>query len=169
MSVKKILLVLIISFFSFFSCKKYDALGKEIKFHELYKAHWLLGDWEKKDSLGILTESWTTLDDSTYIGTSYYILNSNDTVHFEKIQLMEDKNMLIYTATVRGENNNKPISFRMIEDKDSLLVFENKKHDYPQKIRYELEIDNSILATVSGTQNKKESSQSYLLQSKREE
>lgn len=145
----------------FFSCKKYDEFGKEIKYHELYKAHWLLGEWEKNDSIGSLKEIWTTLDDSTYQAKSYYIINKKDTVHNESIELMQDGEFLIYSAKVMGENNNQSIPFQLIEDTDSLVVFENKKHDFPQKIQYKLLKDTSIVATISGIDKEKKSTQSY--------
>jgi len=116
------------------SCNKYDAKGNLIKsYDELQKAKWLIGDWEKADSLGILKELWASQDDSTFTGQSYYIQNEKDTLHFEQIELTQDGEHLIYTATVRGENNDSPIPFQMTKDDDSLLVFENPKHDYPQK------------------------------------
>jgi hypothetical protein len=49
----------------------------------------------------------------------------------------------------------------MTKDEDSLLVFENPKHDYPQKIQYKLLKDGSLIATVSGKQNGKSSSENY--------
>lgn len=154
--------------FIFFSCKKYDHKGKEIIYQKLYKANWLLGDWQKTDSIGVLTESWKTENDSTFKGNSYFILNNKaqDTVHSETIELMEDMEHLIYSATVIGQNNDEPVPFQMTEITDSLLVFTNPKHDYPQKIQYKLNKDNSILATVSGKIKSKESSESYLMQKK---
>ena len=146
----------------FISCNKYDANGNLIKdYDELQKAKWLLGEWEKKDSLGTLKELWQIKDDSTFIGQSYYIINNKDTVHNEQIELMQDKKHLIYTATVKGENNDEPVPFQMMKDEDSLLVFENPKHDFPQKIQYQLKKNNSIVATISGNQNGKTSSESY--------
>lgn len=149
------------------SCNKYDANGKLIKeYEQIDKASWLLGNWEKKDSLGVLTESWQTLDDSTFVGQSFFVTPKKDTVHQETIELMQNEDFLIYTATVKGENNGEPTRFQMTENVDSLLVFENPKHDYPQKIRYELNIDKSIFITISGTQRGKVSSESYLMQKK---
>jgi hypothetical protein len=149
------------------ACNKYDANGKLIKeYEELDKAKWLLGDWELKDSLGTLTESWQTLDDSTYVGQSFYITAKKDTVHRETIELMQKGEFLIYSATVKGENNDEATPFQMTDCTDSLLVFENPKHDYPQKIRYQLNIDKSILAIVSGTQNGKQSDDSYIMKKK---
>lgn len=153
---------IVCALFFLHSCKKYDANGNEIIFEELYKAHWVLGDWQMEDSLGVLTESWTQIDDSTCNGSTYYIKNKKDTIHFETMELMQNEDLLIYTSTVKGENGNQAVSYRLIEDNDSLLVFENKKHDYPQKIAYSKENDTTIKAVIQGIQNKKQKTDSYL-------
>ena len=146
------------------SCNKYDAKGNLIKkYDELQKATWLLGDWEKTDSLGTLKEIWSSKDDSTFIGQSYYIQNKKDTIHDEQIELMQDGEYLIYTATIKGENNDKSISFQMTNDQDSLFVFENPKHDYPQKIAYRLMKNKGLSITVSGKENGKVTSELYYL------
>ena len=145
-----------------FSCNKYDAKGNLIKsYEEIQKANWLLGEWEKTDSLGTLKEIWTSQDDSTFVGESYYIQNKKDTLHKEQIELTQDSNHLIYKATVLGENNDAPVPFQMTKDADSLLVFENPKHDYPQKIQYKLLKNGSLIATISGKQRGKFSSENY--------
>ena len=150
------------------SCSKYDSKGNLIKsYDELQKANWLLGEWEKTDSLGTLKEIWTSEDDSTFIGESYYIQNEKDTLHNEQIELMQDGDHLIYAATVEGENNDTAIPFQMTKAEDSLLVFENPKHDYPQKIQYKLMKNGSIVATISGKQRKKISSESYPMTKKK--
>ena len=146
------------------SCNKYDSKGNLIKsYDELQKAKWLLGDWEKTDSLGTLKEIWVIKDDSTFVGQSYYIQNKKDTLHNEQIELIQDGEHLIYSATVKGENNDTAIPFQMTKDEDSLLVFENPKHDYPQKIQYKLFKNNSLVATVSGKQKGKISSENYAM------
>jgi len=148
--------------FSAISCKKYDVNGNIIKdYEELEKAQWILGEWEKTDSLGKLEEKWVQQDDSTYIGQSYYIINKKDTLHNEQIELMQVDEHLIYKATIKGENNDASIPFQMVIDEDSILVFENPKHDYPQKIEYKLSKSNILTATISGKQNGKKSTESY--------
>ena len=144
------------------SCKKYDLNGKEIVYKELYKANWLLGNWQKTDSIGTLTESWKTENDSTFSGTSYFVINK-DTIHSESLELMEDSEHLIYTAAVIGQNDDQPVPFQMTEIKDSLIIFTNPKSAFPRKIEYKLNKDDTILATISGKINKKESSESYLM------
>jgi hypothetical protein len=144
------------------SCKKYDNNGNEIKsFNELAKAKWLIGEWEKKDSLGTLKEIWQNEDDSTFVGKSYYLQNDKDTLFNEQIELIQEKDHLIYRATIVGENNDEPVPFQLTKATDSLLIFENPKHNYPQKIEYQLKKSKNITATISGKQNGKWSSESY--------
>lgn len=154
--------LLTILLLSIVSCNKYDANGNIIKnYDELEKANWMLGEWEKTDSLGKLREIWERLDDSTFVGLSYYIQNEKDTLHNEQVELMQNGDHLIYTATIKGENNDSPIPFQMTKDEDSLLVFENPKHEYPQKIQYKLMKNGSLVATISGKQNGKNSAENY--------
>ena len=151
-----------------FSCNKYDAKGNLIKnYEELEKAKWLVGEWEKTDSLGTLIEIWQPNNDSTYTGQSYYIQNEKDTIHNEQIELLQDQEHLIYSAMVKGENNNKAIPFQLTKDEDSLLVFENPKHDYPQKLEYRLLKNKSVSITVSGKERGKTSKATYLLNKKK--
>lgn len=160
---KKIILsIFTILLISMISCNKYDANGNIIKdYEELEKANWMLGEWEKTDSLGTLKEIWKRLDDSTFIGLSYYIQNKKDTVHNEQVELMQNGEHLIYTTTIKGENNDSPIPFQMTKDEDSLLVFENPKHNFPQKIEYKLAKNNILTAKITGKLNGKSNTQSY--------
>jgi len=154
--------IIVILLISIVSCNKYDANGNIIKdYEELGKANWMLGEWEKTDSLGTLREIWERLDDSTFIGLSYYIQNKKDTLHNEQVELIQDGEHLIYTTTIKGENNDLPIQFQMTTDEDSLLVFENPKHEYPQKIQYKLMKNGSLVATITGKQNGKNSAENY--------
>lgn len=154
--------IIAILLLSIVSCNKHDANGNIIKdYEELEKANWMLGEWEKTDSLGTLREIWERLDDSTFVGLSYYIQNKKDTLHNEQVELMQDGEHLIYTTTIKGENNDSPIPFQMTKDEDSLLVFENPKHEYPQKIQYKLMKNGSLIATISGKQNGKNSAENY--------
>jgi hypothetical protein len=160
--------LLILVLLAIVSCNKYDAKGNLIKeYNELAKAKWLEGKWEKTDSLGTLIEIWQPKNDSTFSGQSYYIQNEKDTIHNELIELIQDQEYLIYSATVKGENNNTAIPFQLTKDEDSLLVFENPKHDYPQKLEYRLLKNKGISIVVSGKVKGKASATTYLLSKKK--
>ena len=167
MRIKFSLIILGFALLLISSCNKYDANGNLIKdYDELEKASFLIGNWQKIDSTGTLEETWKTENDSTFLGTSYFVQNKKDTLHSEQIELIENNKNLIYKATVKGENNNQPVAFQLTNADDSLLVFENPKHDYPQKITYTLQKNNTLKATVSGKINGKSNSNSYLFSKK---
>ncbi|WP_395043114.1 DUF6265 family protein [Flavobacterium sp.] len=157
------IIIAVLSIIVLQSCNKYDANGRLIKeYEELDKAKFLLGDWEKTDSIGTLIENWKTENDSTFLGKSFFVINK-DTIRRESIEMMQDKEHLLYTSTIIGENNDEPIPYQMTQSTDSLLVFENPKYDYPKKITYKLTGEKRITATISGILKGKNSSESYQL------
>ncbi len=134
--------------------------NSEKKFDKLDKLNWLIGNWEQKLPDGILVENWTKDNDSTFSGKSYFI-NKKDTVHFENINLHQDLELLTYTSTVVGQNNDKPVDFKLISDADNTFVFDNPIHDYPQKITYKKVTETNLIATISGKQQGKLTQESY--------
>jgi hypothetical protein len=131
------------------------------QFDQLEKMNWLLGHWENTTPEGYLTETWTKTNDSTFSGQTYFIINKKDTVHNESIVLTQVNDELIYRPTVKGQNNDEPVDFKLNSDIENAFSFENPKHDYPQKIVYKKTTENSLVATISGMQQGKQSSESY--------
>jgi hypothetical protein len=146
----------------FFSCEK----KSEKNFEQLEKMNWLIGNWENKIDEGLLTETWTKENDSTFSGTTYFIINKKDTVHSETILLKQLNNQLIYSPTVKGQNNDEPVDFKLSLENENTFTFENLKHDYPQKIVYKKVNENSLVATISGIQQGKQSTESYPMKKK---
>jgi hypothetical protein len=54
----------------------------------------------------------------------------------------------------------------MTSDSENTFVFENPKHNYPQKIVYKKVNENSLVATISGMQQGKQSTESYPMKRK---
>jgi hypothetical protein len=146
-----ILLLLVI-----ISCKNKDEKGNE----KITKANWILGKWETKTADGNLSESWKQVNDSTFQGESFFI-KGKDTLHFENITLQQKGEDLFYSATVKGQNENKAVAFKMTVGTEKQLIFENPKHDYPQKITYTLITKDSLVAAISGVQLGKPSSEKF--------
>jgi hypothetical protein len=130
------------------------------KFEKLKKMEWLVGNWEQKLPDGIVTETWTKENDSTFSGKSFFI-KEKDTIHLESIVLTQKDDNLLYIPTVSGQNNNEPTTFTMVSDAENTFSFENPTHDYPQKITYKKISDTNLLATISGKQQGKQSQESY--------
>jgi hypothetical protein len=139
---------------TFASCQKTKEVSK------IVVANWLLGNWENKSDDGHLLENWKKVNDSLYDGESYFI-KGKDTLHFEKIQMKQKGEALFYIATVKGQNNDKPITFVRNDTIEKQLVFENPKHDFPQKIMYSQITKESIVIQISGIQQGKPSSERY--------
>jgi hypothetical protein len=138
----------------------------EKQFEKLEKMNWLVGQWENTTAEGHLTETWNKVNDSTFTGQTYFIINKKDTVHNESIVLTQVGDDLIYRPTVKGQNNDEAVDYKLTSDAENSFSFENPKHDYPQKIVYKKVNDMSLVATISGKQQGKPSTESYPMQRK---
>lgn len=138
------------------SCKNSETAEKD----QIKSANWLLGKWESKIDEGDLSENWKQVNDSTFQGESFFI-KGKDTLHFESITLQQKGEELFYNATVKGQNENKAVPFRLTSKTEKQLVFENPKHDYPQKIIYTQISKDSLVASISGVQLGKPSAEKF--------
>ena len=145
-------------------CKKEHAITPKA-FAEIEKVSWLIGNWENISKEGTLLESWEKKNDSTLIGTSFFIQNK-DTIFTEQIALEEREKELFYIPTVSDQNNGKPVSFMLTSATKKQLVFENPAHDFPQKITYNAIGKDSLIAEVSGLQNGKMHSEVFNMKKK---
>jgi len=118
----------------------------------VFKKHLFLGTWQT-DSDELIFEEWTYVNDNLYTGKTYYI-SGNDTTFIETLRLCYIDNIFCYCATVQGHNDNKEIVFRLkhIENHGEKLTFENREHDFPQRIVYEFSSNNTMTAAVDGTE-----------------
>jgi hypothetical protein len=138
------------------SCKNNETTEKD----KIKTANWLLGKWETKTADGNLSENWIQLNDSTFQGESFFV-KGKDTLHSESIVLQQKGEYLFYNAKVKGQNDDKPVPFKLTLGNDKQLIFENPKHDYPQKITYDLINKDSLTASISGIQLEKSSSEKF--------
>jgi hypothetical protein len=140
------------------SCKNAETLEKD----KIKTADWLIGKWENVSPEGTLTETWSKVNDSTFQGSSYFI-KGKDTIHFETIKLQQKGETLTYNATVKGQNNDEAVAFELTTSTEKGLVFENPKHDYPQKISYTKDANNTLTAEISGKLQGKLSSEKFVM------
>ncbi|KLT70204.1 MULTISPECIES: DUF6265 family protein [unclassified Flavobacterium] len=143
------------------SCQKKATVEKD----KIKVADWLIGNWENKNPDGVLTENWQKLNDSTFSAASYFI-KGKDTIHFESIVLAQLGETLTYKATVKGQNDGKAVSFPSTISNEKQLVFENPKHDYPQKITYTKGANNTMTAEISGKLQGKLTTERFIMTKK---
>jgi len=76
-----------------------------------------------------------------------YLEVGGETVAHEYLRIEVDEGLLVFTAIPSGQTET---SFTQIELTDSLVVFANPEHDFPQRVRYQLQTDGSLLAQIEG-------------------
>nr|WP_294787728.1 DUF6265 family protein [uncultured Flavobacterium sp.] len=146
------------------SCKKEAKTEIPVKsYPNLAKANWFIGEWGNKSTDGELTERWKKENDSVYLGESYFVVGEKDTVFAEKVRLEELNGKLNYIVSVPGQNKELPVSFEMTSSTDNQIVFENPKHDYPNKIIYNLIEKDSLLAEISGLKKGKPFTEKFVM------
>jgi len=69
------------------------------------------------------------------------------TSEFEQLRLKAEGDRIVYVAAPSGQ---KETSFSSITIADTLMVFENTAHDFPQRIIYRRRGADSIIARIEG-------------------
>jgi hypothetical protein len=69
-------------------------------------------------------------------------------VEYEQLRIEEKDGRLVFTAQPSGQPEG---SFTSITLTDSLVVFENTAHDFPQRVAYSRGRDGSLEAWIEGT------------------
>jgi len=139
-------------------CSWTTAPGGQIK-----KAAWLLGTWENKTSRGSIYEAWVKVNDHEFSAKSY-ALKEKDTMVFENIRLVQEEGKLFYVPTVKNQNGGLPVRFALKTINDTLLVFENPQHDFPQVISYAKIDKDHLIAEISGVKNGQQRKQTFPMQ-----
>lgn len=121
---------------------------------------WVAGKWKITTGNGVIAESWQLVNDSTLEGKSYFIKTNKDSIPQESLQLAYRDGNWYYISTVNGQNDNKPVRFKIIFQKGTEFISENPAHDFPQRIAYR-RINNQIFASIEGRKNGKYSKQNF--------
>jgi hypothetical protein len=119
---------------------------------DIQKLEWLLATWKDSSAEGQLFEIWNKISDTVYKGQSFMLVK-NDTVFYETIALQQRDSGLFYTPIVRNQNEGKSVSFKLVSDSAGEFVFENKAHDFPQRIIYKNPRPDSLYARIEGEDN----------------
>jgi hypothetical protein len=116
---------------------------------DIGRLHWMLGNWKSKIGSMIIEEKWVLSGDTMMLGSSRSLVN-NVLKSSETVAIKMVKDSLFYEVTVYNQNDGKPVLFKMVNINDTLVRFENKKHDFPTQIEYIKLSDSTCLAEISG-------------------
>ena len=111
--------------------------------------HALEGTWGMQSRKGMSYETWKASGEHSISGLSYR-LNGTDTLNQEQLKLVKKGNDIFYISIVTGQNNQEPISFKLLETKNSTFTFDNPSHDFPQRIIYKFSGNDSLHARIEG-------------------
>ena len=75
-------------------------------------------------------------------------LAEDDTLFYEQLAISSNNGILIFWATVQGQNNDQPVGFALKGGKTDSLIFENPSHDFPNRISYHRKADSSLFVRV---------------------
>jgi hypothetical protein len=101
---------------------------------------WLVGAWGG----GSTEERWTPTKGGAMLGVSRTV-KGDRMVAFEYLRIVERDGGLVYVAQPGGRS---PTEFVLTDLTDTRAVFENPRHDSPQRIVYELDSDDSMSASI---------------------
>ena len=114
---------------------------------------WLQGCWAQITSERTVEEQWMAPRAGLMLGIGRTTNAAGDTlIQYEQTKIQQHGNALVFTASPSAQATD---SFTAIAVSDSSVTFENKKHDFPQRVGYTLKADGSLAAWIEGTQGGK--------------
>ena len=111
---------------------------------ELKQLAWLSGTWVLEGDGKKTEEHWRPLQGTTLLGSSHTYDDSR-TYSFEHLRITAMRGTIAYVAMPGG---GKSVVFPLAKLEPGVVVFENEKHDHPQRIRYE-KTKAGVTATIS--------------------
>jgi len=112
------------------------------------RLHWIAGCWQQQTPSRhrSIDEQWMMPRAGTMFGMSRTIRNDS-LVEFEHLQIFERNGRAVYHAEPSGKT---PADFEAPVVSDTLVVFENFAHDFPQRIIYRRLGPDSLVARIEG-------------------
>jgi len=114
----------------------------------------LAQDWVMETHKGKIIESWIMLKDSLN-GKSYRHSLEGKSVLTETLVIKKINGVFNLCVTGYEQNNLGTTNFKLISTQNNTFTFENKAHDFPQKIVYQNKGKDQLLAWIEGEINGK--------------
>jgi len=104
------------------------------------------GKWKMDVANTEIFEEWTVVNDDELIGKSYSVENGTETI-IETLYLKKFGEQWAYIA-IPSEQSITLFALTVYTPKK--LIFENKEHDFPQRISYEFHKGGKMTAAIEG-------------------
>ena len=114
----------------------------------LARLTWLAGNWVGMQGTSSVEERWTPANGGAMFATSRTVGSTGGVTAFEFLCVAERGGSLVYTAMPNGRAPATDFALTAIDGTSA--TFENPTHDFPKAIRYAVQPDGSLQATISG-------------------
>ena len=117
----------------------------------------MAGCWERKDDAKkfLVHEQWMSPAGTSILGMGRTVKNGK-TTDWEFMRIEQRDDGIYFIAKPKG--NSDETAFKLISSGPNQLVFENKAHDFPQRVLYKIEgtkltgrIEGIITVNLSGS------------------
>lgn len=119
---------------------------------EVDRLRWLTGCWQNRVGQTVTDEQWMAPAGQAMIGMSRTVSNERLRA-WEALRIVTDSGRLVYVAQPQG---GAPTRFVATAISDTLAVFENPAHDFPQRIAYVRVHADSVVARISAAKDGRE-------------
>lgn len=112
------------------------------------KLTWISGCWQRTTrNSQIIDEQWMTPRGESMLGMSRTV-RGDSLIEYEQLRIGARAGRAVYFAAPSGQT---PSEFTAASVSDTLVVFENPQHDFPQRIIYRKRGADSLIARIEGT------------------
>lgn len=124
-----------------------SASGSAARAADISRLAWLGGCWKGEAAEPGSGEHWLPLAGGTLLGVSRTV-KQGKTVEFEFMQIRTlAEGQLAFIAMPSGQ---RTTAFPLLRLSENEAVFENPRHDYPQRVIYRLDSPTSLVARIEG-------------------
>ena len=107
------------------------------------------GKWQMEIDRAEIFEEWIVSGETELTGKSFSIDDDNESLS-EILYLKKFGEQWAYIAVPKGQSITL---FALVEYTPKKFIFENKEHDFPQRIIYEFHKDGKLTAAIEGDVN----------------
>jgi hypothetical protein len=118
---------------------------------------WIAGVWVMERGETRTEEHWTDLGGDTYLAVSRTV-RGDRTLTYEYLRLEQRADGIYYVAQPK---NRLPVDFKLTSLNGREAAFENRNHDFPQRIVYRLNDDGTLTARIEGPRQGQTVSQEF--------
>lgn len=126
--------------------------------HEVERLAWLEGRWQGVSGELSMEEAWSSVRGGALLGT-HRDVKAGQMVFFEFLRIQATPEGVVYFASPRSR---PPVPFKLVELGERRAVFENREHDFPQRIAYWLDAAGALHSRIEGPQGGKTVSREWV-------